>query len=165
MVWEGERMFDAVSRFRQLNIMERLQLFPRSELVTIKAIADASEGGNRRASVTEIARRLNVSPPAISRKVKILREKEYVETIIDENDRRNTYLTLTPKGQAALQENFNKVTTFLDHVLNRLDPGDLDHFYHLFDKIFLAMEQELDHQAARNKPETSHSERSDRPNV
>lgn len=40
---ESERLFDAVSKFKHLDIVERLRLIPRSELVILKSVLDAQE--------------------------------------------------------------------------------------------------------------------------
>lgn len=154
---ESERLFDAVSKFKHLDIVERLHLIPRSELVILKSVLDAQEKGGANPSVSQIARKLYVSPPAISRKLKTLREKQLIETVTDEDDRRNTYLIATEKGKAALQENFNQVTAFLNRALARMEPEEIDQFYTLFNKIYESMRAELDRTAA--KKTTIHRER------
>lgn len=141
---ESERLFDAINKLKQLNMIERLELIPQSEAVILKTVMDMQNQGRHNPSVSQIARKLFVSPPAISRKLKTLREKQLIETFTGENDRRNTYVILTDKGKEALQENFNQVSAFLNHALARLDPEEIDQFYVLFNKIFESMRAELD---------------------
>ena len=61
------------------------------------------------------------------------------------------------KGKAALQENFNQVTAFLNRALARMEPEEIDQFYTLFNKIYESMRAELDRTAA--KKTTIHRER------
>ena len=141
---ESERLFDAINKLKQLNMLERLELLPQSEAVILKAVMDMQNQGRPNPSVSQIARDLFVSPPAISKKLKTLREKQLIETSTDENDRRNTYVILTDKGKKALQENFNQISSFLNRAFARLDPEEIDQFYVLFYKIFESMRAELD---------------------
>nr|MDD6335397.1 MarR family transcriptional regulator [bacterium] len=142
---ESTRLFDAVHRFKKLALREKLGLIPESELVILMAVLSAgARGDKRQCSVTEIARQLHVSPPAISRTLRRLREKHFVETIPDEADRRNLYIMVTGEGMAALDANRQKVSGLIGRALAHLEPGELDAFYRLFDKIYWAVRQELD---------------------
>lgn len=153
---ESERLFDVINKFKKLDVIGRLNLIPRSEMVILKSLLDADQKGEPKLSVSELAKILYVSPPAISRKIKTLREKQFIETVTEECDRRNTYLILTTKGKAALQEDFNQVTAFFNRALARMEPEEIEQFYLLFHKIFQNMRDELDKTAAKK---STHLER------
>ena len=81
-----EFVLDNMRRFRQLQmqLMGKLYTLSHSEIAVLQEIRHA--GGN--ANVTDMARALVVSPPAISRTLRQLREKGLVDSRPDENDRR-----------------------------------------------------------------------------
>ena len=148
---ESQRFFDMLNQFKQLNLMERLSLIPHSEFAILKTVMDAERCGTTMLSVSEIARALRVSPPAVSRKLKSLREKGFIQTQTDELDRRNTYVSATNAGKAALEENFKLVCAFFNRVLSCLKPEEIHQFYFLFDKIYANMSLELSRMTDRKE--------------
>jgi DNA-binding MarR family transcriptional regulator len=143
LIEETDRMFEAAHRFKQLNIAEKMNLIPQSEMMAMKVIQKLSAEG-KKYGVSEIAKYLSISPPAISRTIKKLREKQYVECLTDETDRRNTYIQISEKGYAALEADSAKVRNFMQSALSHLKKEEIDQFYDLFNKIYVSMKQELD---------------------
>lgn len=142
---EIERLISGTHRLRRMHLLERLELMPQAEMVLLKAAHFAARVGDRRmSSVSEAAKRLRVSQPAISRSLRRLREKGLVVTVTDEEDRRNTYIRLTSLGEAALREDMEKITNFMLRALGHLEPGELSQFTLLFEKIIGGMQEELE---------------------
>lgn len=144
----NRNVFEMTNRFRQLRLVERLGLIPRSELSAMETIrAMAAEWGS--AGVSDLARVLHVSAPAASRTVKRLRERGFAECEEDEHDRRNARVTLTPAGIQALEENRKQMDEFMNGALSRLSGEELEQFFQLFNKIFDGMQAELELREAR----------------
>ena len=150
MTEENDRMFEAAHKFKQLNVAEKLNLIPQSEMMAMKVIQKLS-GEGKKYGVSEIAKYLSISPPAISRTIKKLREKQYVECLTDETDRRNTYIQISEKGRAALEADSARVREFMQSALSHLKKEEIDQFYDLFNKIYDSMKQELDRLCAGQK--------------
>lgn len=55
-------------------------------------------GENGKITSSELAAKTKTLPPAVSRTLRGLEEKGYVERSVDKKDRRNTYISLTEKG-------------------------------------------------------------------
>ena len=67
-------------------------------------------------NVSDLAEELKVSVPAVSKKLKSLEERGYIERIIDKNNRRNTFVILTKDGQ----EKFDKAEKVMDNYMNKV---------------------------------------------
>ena len=135
-------MVEALRRFRRLqNQMDtKLLILSQSETAVLQEIRLRGENAN----VSDMAHAMMVSPPAISRTLRQLREKGYVDSRPDEQDRRNTYVVITPRGQEVLSRDMDKRHQFHEAVLKRMGREDwetmcvlLKHFYH-------CMQQEMD---------------------
>ena len=50
---------------------------------------------------SDIAKRLGITAPAVSKMLRSMEEKGYVERRVDEKDRRNTRVSITPDGKEA----------------------------------------------------------------
>lgn len=140
---ESIKLFEVVRKFKQLNIAESLNLMPQSEMVLMRVLMETSKVNGNGSSVSEIAKLLQVSPPAISRTLKKLREKHFVDSSIDETDRRNTYIVITKEGKAALHKNILEMGDFIRLTLTHLEPGELEQFCLLFDKVYEGMQEEM----------------------
>lgn len=70
--------------------------------------------------VSEIARELRVSTPAVSKMLKGLEEKEYIERKTDQKDRRNTIVLLTEEGEKVRKRVLNEMEAFLQQVIERM---------------------------------------------
>lgn len=146
-----DRMLETFHKFKQLNIIGRLRLMPQGEMAILHAILRISEKQEGRCSVSDLARELYITPPAVSRACRNLREKSYLESMPDENDRRNTCLAVTQEGRAAIEADIQRVNTFTYRVFTHLQPGELDEFYRLFNKLFDSIRLELEKTDEREK--------------
>lgn len=70
--------------------------------------------------VSEIARELRVSTPAVSKMLQGLEEKEYIERKTDQKDRRNTIVLLTEEGEKVRKRVLNEMEAFLQQVIERM---------------------------------------------
>ena len=114
MPTQEDRWFRTMHRFRQLNLAEALRLIPQGEMMVLKTIKEIEkEQGEQGCSVSAIARRLTISPPAVSRSVRHLREKGYLEAVTVERDRRGGYLKITPLGHEAMAQDLARIKAFM----------------------------------------------------
>lgn len=138
------KMFEMTRKFKQLNIAEKLGLIPQSEMIVLQTVIGLSENGEKSCRVSDIARKLMVSPPAISRTIKKLREKQYVECIINEADRRNTYIAVTETGTKALISDMKKMNAFTKNVMSHLSEEEIEKFQDIYNKIYEGIKEELE---------------------
>lgn len=135
-------LLDHMRRFRQLQIqlMGKLYTLSHSEIAVLQEIRHA--GGY--ANVTDIARTLMVSPPAISRTLRQLREKGLVDSRPDENDRRGTYVVMTPQGKEALQRDIAQRQCFFAAVSRRMGTEQWNQMSKLMEQLYESMRLELE---------------------
>jgi DNA-binding MarR family transcriptional regulator len=72
-------------------------------------------------TVTEIAKELGFSHPAIIKIIKKMRENDYLEAISDEKDHRKTYLQLSKKSineLPKLEENWNQIQSVIKEFVD-----------------------------------------------
>ncbi len=93
--------------------------------------------------VSELALRLKVSSPAISRMVGMMEEKGYIGRGMDKEDRRNTYIYLTEKGRAAKKESETALCRLMERVTLRMGEDDMQQLIMLWNRLADIMEQEL----------------------
>jgi len=66
----------------------------------------------------KIASRCNINKGAVARSIKKLEEKELVKREIDDENRRQNKISLTPKGEKALKESINLLRLWEEEVFD-----------------------------------------------
>lgn len=138
------KIFDTKRKIQMLHLCSRLHLPPTSETSTLLSIYGmTARHSTPGISVSEIAGFLNVSVPTVSRCIRKLSSKGYVQKTTNEKDKRGTYVSLTPEGELLCQNAHKNISDFLSRVLSRLDPSEMDQFLSTMDKIYEAVRLEL----------------------
>jgi len=75
---------------------------------------------------SELAERMEVSPPTISKTIDVLERRGLVERTADENDRRKVLLAMTDQGRATLSSVFDAGIEQLSEVLTSASPEELE---------------------------------------
>lgn len=135
-------MLEAVRRFRQLQqqMNARMYILSHSETAVLQGIRQLGD----KANVSDMARSMMVSPPAISRTLRQLREKGYVDSRTYEHDRRNTYVVMTPQGRDALSRDMEQRHRFQEAVIRRMGKEQWETLQHLAKNLYECMQQEIE---------------------
>ena len=107
-----------ISRMHKLKFGNMLTGVSEIEFKTMSAISRISKSGD--VKVSDIARYLELSAPAVSRTMKSLEEKEYIERHTDKQDRRNTFVKLTTKGEEQQKTWMKSFEEFSEAIFARL---------------------------------------------
>ena len=75
----------------------------------------------------------------MSRCLRKLEEKGLIQKNSQTNDRRNTYVCLTPGGTEIYEEAFHTLSAFVERALSRIADDELEQFFATFDKIYDAL--------------------------
>ena len=122
-----EQLITAQHRFMKMHRDLCFTGLRKSEFVMLEIIE--RENGNREQGVlaSDIAKRLRITAPAVSKMLRSMEEKGYVERRVDEKDRRNTRVSITPDGKEAEQQVRRQMQEFITGVIERLgeEPVDL----------------------------------------
>ena len=107
-----------IARMHKLKFGNMLTGISEIEFKTMSAISRISMSGD--VKVSDIARYLELSAPAVSRTMKALEEKEYIERQTDKQDRRNTFVKLTKKGEEQQKAWMKSFEEFSEAIFARL---------------------------------------------
>jgi transcriptional regulator, MarR family len=107
-----------IARMHKLKFGNMLTGVSEIEFKTMSAISRISKSGD--VKVSDIARYLELSAPAVSRTMKALEEKEYIERQTDKQDRRNTFVKLTKKGEEQQKAWMKSFEEFSEAIFARL---------------------------------------------
>lgn len=111
----------------------------QSELMLLYRALDYRCDKEENMTAAEAAKDLGVSAPSISRTLKSLAEKGYVERISDENDRRSVRISVTSDGEALINSFFIKVFSVLDTAMSGFSTAETESMIDLYGRIINAI--------------------------
>ena len=158
-----EKLFRAVHQFKKLNVSDLIPGLSSSEFSVMGAILQMGENGkqqqqtqqhsygeNGKITSSELAAKTKTLPPAVSRTLRGLEEKGYVERSVDKKARRNTYISLTEKGWKKGEEVRDRMQDFGCSVMSQLKEEDIDQLVAYLDRIYEIAEKEIDTRKRQN---------------
>lgn len=146
----AQRFFDLMCRFHRLRVAENIDLLPRAEYMILELLLADADGEAMNAA--QMARRMHISAPAVSRTMRRLRERGYIIEDADPADRRITRAQITNSGRARLADDSRRLDAFIDRALAHLEPGEAEQFFDLFNRFCSGVECELAQWKPRNNP-------------
>lgn len=91
--------------------------------------------------MSELANLLGIHKSAVSIKVEKLEKKGLIQRERDQQDRRNIYLYVSPKGKKQYEETEEKIAQFLTHIMQQLSPEEMEAFLDGYIKIASAIKR------------------------
>ena len=137
-----EELFKAMYQFHKLRIGEMMPNVSGADFWAMNNIVNNSEDG--KITISELAKKTNVLPSAISRTIRGLEDKGYVERTINKNDRRNTYVEMTDRGIEVMQEVKETMHNFGEAVLSKLDEDELSQLVAYLNNIYDIAKKEIE---------------------
>lgn len=118
----ASEFFDVFSSFRKLRVSA---LFPEGishgEYEILRMIERCQKNADGDGvTVSAVGKRIHMIAPAVSRYLRTLEDKQLIERSVNKNDRRNIYLTITPKGSAMIAEVTAAMDDFSEAVFARM---------------------------------------------
>lgn len=93
-------------------------------------------------TVTQLAHRLSISNPAASKMLRSLEEKGYIRRLPDPEDRRITYIALSPEGCQALDQARRQANQMASRLVTRMGEHEMDELLRLCRKLTSLIEEE-----------------------
>ncbi|MBU5477919.1 MarR family transcriptional regulator [Eubacterium sp. MSJ-13] len=137
-----EELFKAMHQFHKLRLGDMMPNVSGADFWAMRNIVDKGEDG--KITVSELAKKTNVLPSAISRTIRGLEDKGYVERTINKNDRRNTYVEMTDKGREVMQIVRENMHDFGEAVLSKLDGNELSQLIAYLNNIYDIAQKEIE---------------------
>lgn len=94
-----------------------------------------------------IAKKMQIPQPAVSRTLRSLENGGYLQREVCRSDRRNTYVSLTDAGKAAVQEADQTLATFHEGIQKRFTKEEAEQLMALLQRLYAAAAEQL----ARNE--------------
>ena len=153
-----DRHMRMCQKFMMLRLDSLFSDLPRGEFMPLQTIYAYSlrNPGTKGIYVSELASQLKVSSPAVSRTLRSLETKGYIERAADKNDRRSTLIRLTEKGDTVRKQVFTDICDYFDRVFDRMGPARMEQLIGLWDQLHTIMEDELKMRQKRNAEQTAH---------
>ena len=93
-------------------------------------------------TVTQLAHRLSISNPAASKMLRGLEEKGYIRRLPDPEDRRITYIALSPEGSQILDRARRQADQLADNLVSRMGKEEMEELLRLCRKLADLMEED-----------------------
>lgn len=121
-----EQMLVAQHRFMKAHKNLTFSCLGKSEFMMLSMILHESKKSEDMDGiyVSEIAKKLRITPPAVSKMLKGLEERHYIVRTTDTKDRRNTIVSLTKEGERARETVFNEMNVFTKKSIERLGENE-----------------------------------------
>lgn len=148
------RFFSALYQFHKLHMGDLVPDITKLEGMTMSAIKHCSgEKGKEELTVSELTAKLKAKGPAVSRTLKTLEDKGYIERDVNKADRRNTYVKLTISGKQKVEECEQIMSSFAHAVISKIDRGDMEQMIECLNELYEASREEIADRKMRQKGE------------
>ena len=127
---------------RKLPYAVFLEEISMAEFMLMASVITYENDTGTHAVVNELASRLEVTVPAVSRSLKKLEEKGLVKRICNEECRRNTFVKILPKGKELFEYNRNTVEYMVDKLVSSLTPEEIEASIQFNKKVATIMDKE-----------------------
>ena len=149
-----EDLFRAMNQFHKLKFSDMMQNMSKADFIVMNVIMN--KGKDDKMTISELAAIARMLPSAISRTLKGLEEKGYVERTINKQDRRNTYVELTEEGKKQTCEVSQVMRDFGKTVMAKLDEQEMNQLILYLNNIYSIAEKELEARKIKDRKEREH---------
>lgn len=138
-------MFMTLYRFRQVHLSKLTGNMSKGEYYSLEALQQyhTTHPDSKGMYVSSLAKRLRISPPAVSRMLKSLEEKGLVERTVDASNRRNTYIRLTDHGAHMTRQVRSRMQFLVERVYDQFGEEDMRTMIALLNRLVDTAEKEI----------------------
>lgn len=138
-------LIKTMHRFRRINTGMMFGKLSRGEFFTLEILrCQGAEGTVQGIYVFELAEKLEVSPPAVSRMLRNMEEQGWIQRVVEQRDRRNTRVLMTPQGEKILKTAGVLLRGFSDNVVETMGEEELETLLRLWNRLIDTIESELE---------------------
>lgn len=144
MIVYGKSLLEAVWKLRRIKPAEVLPGVNFFEFSVLSAVKYGGIRMKKTMKVSEIAQTLDVVPPAVSRAVKILEQKQLIVREADPKDRRNTCIRITKQGNQIVKESEHILKEIFEGVYERMGEEKMQQLIEGLNTFGAALKIEMD---------------------
>jgi len=114
-----------------------------AEYILLQLIADiAAETETPEVWVSDIVKRVEVTPQAVSKFIRLAVRKGYLERFESSSDRRNAGVRITPRGREVLGKTTEELTLFYNSVFTEFSEEEKATMYSLMRKLLRVVQRD-----------------------
>ena len=136
-----EEWFQSMGQFRKLKFLDMFPKISELDYYVMAAIFDKEK--EKKITISEVAAKTHTLPQAVSRTLRGLEEKGYVERMVNQKDRRNTYVELTEEGKYVTEKTRSVMSDFGRAVMSQVDEEDMKRMIVYLNNIYHIAEKEI----------------------
>lgn len=145
------RLMILFHRLGKLNAALDFAALPRSEFTVLETVeryqrTHPEESGMQ---VSRLIRVLQNVPSSVSRSMKRLEEKGYIERTVDKADRRNVYVQVTEAGSRVREAVKEQIDGFAERVIARMGSEEMDRMLSLWERFVMIAGDECEMMSER----------------
>lgn len=146
-------MHEAFFRFRKLNLSVLYPKLSSGEIVLLKFLKERSKEPEHAngTNVSEIACQMCMAPPAISRMLNAMEEKELILRTVNKSDRRNMLVQMTDRGRKMQQEAELVLTEFMEKIEAQVGKEKVAQVIETMNQMYECSKTELEKYKKSNK--------------
>lgn len=136
---KNKALLNTFKRFNRLRIgtmIENLNHSDFATLMNIECCEKECSKNDEEVKVSMVTDRMHVNSTAVSRSLKSLEEKGYIERRVGRKDRRITYVSLTEEGRRVLKEATKKLDDFTDAVFKKFGEENIESLMYHLDRLY-----------------------------
>ena len=149
-----EDLFRAMNQFHKLRFSDMMPNMSKADFIVMNVIM--KKGQEDKMTISELAATARMLPSAISRTLKGLEEKGYVERTVNKQDRRNTYVELTEEGKRQTCSVKEELFEFGKTVMSKLDECEVNQLILYLNNIYSIAEKEIEARKIKDRKEREH---------
>lgn len=114
------------------------------EIITLELLAKYMDENSRSTgmNVSELTLCLGISMPQVSRMLKTLEEKGYIQRIVNDADRRSTYVIITDIGRLKRKCAMDEMDEYIRHVIERMGEDRIREMAEIMNEMIEIMKDE-----------------------
>lgn len=140
-------LMEAMHMFHRLNISLILPHLSKNEFYMMRGIQHMEQQAQEQElpgiAMSKLAKMVHALPPAVSRTIKSLEERGYVERYVSRKDRRNTMVRLTEEGKEVVAESRKIMEAFAERVFAQTDEEELKRACAYFRSLYETADEEI----------------------
>lgn len=137
------RLFQVFQRIHHVNQTARFGI-TKGEFLTLSILREYQKKNSHQLGVcvSDIAKKQHVAKSQVSRTLRGLEENGLIERTSAKEDRRNTYVSLTPKGNQMLDDVKKNMERHYQKVMEKFGEDNMENLIGLCDKLVNIIEEE-----------------------
>lgn len=140
----SEKLFAAMHQFKRLKVGKLFPQINNADCMTLAAIEHLRTHMDGKLTVTELSAHMKNKMSAVSRSLKNLEDRGYIERTVNKTDRRNTYITLTDAGKREIKEIQDTINEFTEAVFSKMNEEDMCRLLEYLNQLYVIAEEEIE---------------------